>query len=252
MVNDRVPSTNLSDVDSNDVPPAPSSPEPITITLNAPGLTKTNLTNINSDEEKITATYTIPSPLNKTATTNCTNDLITAENESKENDDESLTSITATINVTTKKTDLEELTKTASPTVENNFKFDSNEILEKENNESDIEIIEPVQKRITNVTPAVEVTLNRFSRDKRSLFDIDNASSLSLADKLRNEANKYNEVTKSNTADVTTQNLENENLINTTKSDTKSESTPSSPVQHQITAERRPSWRLKFDAGNKV
>lgn len=247
MVNDRVPSTNLSDVDSSDVPPAPSSPEPITITLNAPGLTKTNLTNKNSDE-KISATYTIPSPLNKTsATTNCTNDLITAENESKENDDESLTSITATINVTTtKKTDLEELTKTASPTVENNFKFDSKENLE--NNESDIEIIEQqpvVQKRITNVSPAVEVTLNRFSRDKRSLFDIDNASSLSLADKLRNEANKYNEVTKSNN-DVS-QNLENENLINT-----KSDSTPSSPVQHQVTAERRPSWRLKFDAGNKV
>lgn len=241
MVNDRVPSTNLSDADSSDVPPAPSSPEPITITLNAPGLTKTNLTNSNSDE-KISATYTIPSPLNKTST----NDLITAENESKENDDDSLTSITATINVTknNNKTDLEELTKTASPTVENNFKMDSKENLE--NNESEIEIIEqPVQKRITNVTPAVEVTLNRFSRDKRSLFDIDNASSLSLADKLRNEANKYNEVTKSNT-DVT-KNLDNENLINT-----KSDSTPSSPVQHQVTAERRPSWRLKFDAGNKV
>lgn len=240
MVNDRVPSTNIPDVDSSDVPPPPSSPEPITITLNAPGLIKTNLTNDNSDE-KISATYTIPSPLNKT--TNCTND-ITADKESKENDD-NLTSITATINVTknNNKTDLEELTKTASPTVENNFKFDK-EIIE--NNESDIEIIEPVQKRITNVTPAVEVTLNRFSRDKRSLFDIDNASSLSLADKLRNEANKYNEVTKSN-SDLSSQNSENDNLINT-----KTDSTPSSPIQHQITAERRPSWRLKFDAGNKV
>lgn len=232
MVNDRVPSTNLSDVDSNDVQPAPSSPEPITITLNPPGLIKTNLPN----DEKLSATYTIPSPVNKTATN-------TAENESKDNenyDDENLTSITATINVT-KKTDLEELTKTASPTVEINLnKFDSNEILENMENQ-----IEPVQKRIINVTPAVEVTLNRFSRDKRSLFDIDNASSLSLADKLRNEANKYNEVTKSNSEQ--SQNLETENLINS-----KTDSTPSSPVQHQITAERRPSWRLKFDAGNKV
>lgn len=243
MVNDRVPSTNLPDVDSSDVPPPPSSPEPITITLNAPGLTKTNLTNVNSDE-KISATYTIPSPLNKM---NCTNDITAKENQSKENDDESLTSITATINVTknNNKTDLEELTKTASPTVENNFKFDK-EIIE--NNESvDIELIEPstVQKRIINVTPAVEVTLNRFSRDKRSLFDIDNASSLSLADKLRNEANKYNEVTKSN-SDVS-QITENDNLVNT-----KTDSTPSSPQNHQVTAERRPSWRLKFDAGNKV
>lgn len=233
MVNDRVPSTNLPE----DVQPAPSSPEPITITLNAPGLTKTNLTNSNSDE-KISASYTIPSPaLHNKTTTNCT-----AETESKELNDDNSTSITATINVTknNNKTDLEELTKTASPTVENNFDSKENE-----NKQPEIEISEPVQKRIANVTPAVEVTLNRFSRDKRSLFDIDNASSLSLADKLRNEANKYNEVTKSN-SDVS-QNSEIENLVST-----KSDSTPSSPVHHQVTAERRPSWRLKFDAGNKV
>lgn len=230
MVNDRVPSTNLPE----DVQPAPASPEPITITLNAPGLTKTNLTNSNSDE-KISATYTIPSPALHTKTTNCT-----AETESKETNDENSTSITATINVTknNNKTDLEELTKTASPTVEINF--DSKET------ENEPEISEPVQKRIANVTPAVEVTLNRFSRDKRSLFDIDNASSLSLADKLRNEANKYNEVTKSN-SDVSQNSEISENLVST-----KSDSTPSSPVHHQVTAERRPSWRLKFDAGNKV
>lgn len=34
---------------------------------------------------------------------------------------------------------------------------------------------------------------NKSTIQKRSLFDIDNASSLSLADKLRNEANKYSD-----------------------------------------------------------
>lgn len=101
-------------------------------------------------------------------------------------------------------------------------------------------------------------------RDKRSLFDIDNASSLTLADKLRNEANKYNEVTKS-TNDLSSLRTQQSSSSSSTSSSTgggttttnaddldrKYDSTPSSPLHH-ATTERRPSWRLKLDTGNKV
>lgn len=66
---------------------------------------------------------------------------------------------------------------------------------------------------------------------KRSLLEMDNLSSLSLADKLHNEANKY--------ANVSAQDADHRQA---------------SPTSYHppLMSERRPSWRLKFDSGSKV
>lgn len=105
---------------------------------------------------------------------------------------------------------------------------------------------------------------------KRSLFDIDNASSLSLADKLRNEANKYSDENAGREHLGT--NKDALNVLAAEQSDKKtgSPTTPTSPTTlyqpnavvsstsnatttlNSHTNERRPSWRLKLDAGCKV
>lgn len=76
----------------------------------------------------------------------------------------------------------------------------------------------------------------------RSLFDIDNASSLKLADKLQQEAKKYDTNVIEDTTPSTT--TTNESYLN--------EPLPPSPIHHTIFGERRPSWRLKNDYNNKV
>ncbi|XP_070490148.1 protein phosphatase 1 regulatory subunit 12A isoform X6 [Chironomus tepperi] len=80
----------------------------------------------------------------------------------------------------------------------------------------------------------------------RSLFDIDNASSLKLADKLQQEARKYdvNTIDESSTTTTTTTST-NEPLSYL------NEPLPPSPIHHTIFGERRPSWRLKNDYNNK-
>lgn len=127
---------------------------------------------------------------------------------------------------------------------------------------------------------------------KRSLLDIDNASSLSLADKLRNEANKYadenagrdnnfglnKEATceqidkktgtpttptspnglyqSSGVASSTSSSITNvnSNTTHATTSTITTNSTTSSTTTslNSHANERRPSWRLKLDAGCKV
>lgn len=101
---------------------------------------------------------------------------------------------------------------------------------------------------------------------KRSLLDIDNASSLSLADKLRNEANKYSDENSAGREHYGT----NKDALTSEYTDKKtgSPTTPTSPTNlyqptvvasstsattlNSHTNERRPSWRLKLDAGCKV
>lgn len=78
----------------------------------------------------------------------------------------------------------------------------------------------------------------------RSLFDIDNASSLKLADKLQQEARKYDVNTIDESSTTTTTTNEPSNYLN--------EPLPPSPIHHTIFGERRPSWRLKNDYNNKV
>lgn len=116
---------------------------------------------------------------------------------------------------TIKKTDLDMLPmKTASPTnVQNSFNFTTN------HNTADSKIQSPTKAPTTDsikynamqssdnnlygmgITDDDKNQNDRFASatnrlatiQTRSLFDIDNASSLSLADKLRNEANKYSD-----------------------------------------------------------
>lgn len=78
----------------------------------------------------------------------------------------------------------------------------------------------------------------------RSLFDIDNASSLKLADKLQQEARKYDVNTIDESSTTTTTTNEPSSYLN--------EPLPPSPIHHTIFGERRPSWRLKNDYNNKV
>lgn len=123
-------------------------------------------------------------------------------------------------------------------------------------------------------TAAAAAAGNKAAIHKRSLFDIDNASSLSLADKLRNEANKYSDDSAGRDNFGS-----NKNALNLTETDKtkKTGTSPTSPTSYHPTMtnvaststactttasvvnshtsvvnERRPSWRLKLDAGCKV
>lgn len=84
--------------------------------------------------------------------------------------------------------------------------------------------------------PATTMIPKPTPDEKRSLFDLDNENSITLADKLRNEANKYYDdgVVKINDDEVVLRRGAN------------------STNDSNAMAERRPSWRLKFDAGSKV
>jgi protein phosphatase 1 regulatory subunit 12A len=251
--NDRVPSTNLTDEIVNPSVTATvietiNNPEPVTAsyTITTAKSTKDKDSSDNSNENKISASYTISPPslsLNKTPS---------PIDEHKEFIDSSPT-ITATINVpnsnSTIKTETDDINKirTSNPQTNNIHTNNHNNInkYNKENsdqyNDNDNE-----KENDTSATIITNSNSNRYIRDKRSLFDIDNASSLSLAEKLRNEANKYNEVTTQQASDHVANN-DNNDIYNNKKCD----SSPSSPLHHLSAAERRPSWRLKFDAGNK-
>ncbi|KAM7356325.1 myosin binding subunit isoform 2-T7 [Cochliomyia hominivorax] len=162
----------------------------------------------------------------------------------------------------------------------------------------------------TTTTPTLDSPVRL--RDKRSLFDIDNASSQTLADKLRSEANKYTYDEKrvgifpAELAALHDSSLERDtsvsplmgrsagggNISSTNNYNTRrsldSSSLPNSPLHTRdreagggggassdtssttstitssgtgagaggsfnniLSAERRPSWRLKFDSGSK-
>lgn len=89
--------------------------------------------------------------------------------------------------------------------------------------------------------------VHRYVRDKRQMFDLEmSMPNLTLAEKLRIEASKYADTTRSS------------NDLPLARSDSESsdvqkkyDSVPSSPAHH-ATTERRPSWRLRVDAGSKV
>lgn len=195
------------------------------------------------DGSKISVSYTIAAPksMEKESSVAATITAATAKEKSKDD----AVSTTATFSVPTpavnnfnKKTESDELTKPTMP---------------------------------ASVTTTIRAPTSSFSTSKRSLFDIDNANSLTLAEKLRQEANKYAESDK-------------ENFVSSAKSSTKSpsestaaaapanvtpaaaaegtvllrkdSSAPSSPLhqhhqQPSTLAERRPSWRLKVDGGSK-
>lgn len=106
------------------------------------------------------------------------------------------------------------------------------------NNDDDDHKKKPQNKvEATLPPPPTSAVVSKPALDeKRSLFDLDNENSITLADKLRNEANKYFDDggVKINEDDV---------VLRRNTNDSNSAA---------AAAERRPSWRLKFDAGSKV
>ncbi|KAJ6642027.1 Protein phosphatase 1 regulatory subunit 12A, partial [Pseudolycoriella hygida] len=242
-INDRVPTIqttegNISQQSTTSTQStSPTDHVTATYTINAP----TSSSRV--DDDKVTATYTINPPPSTSPSSNSVSfsaivPIATKSvNESKELVE---STISATINVpppSNAKTDLEMLTKTASPTIaQTNFKY--------ENTRSS----EPTEESTKSVENDVKLEFpfsTKSHRDKRSLFEMDNAASLSLAEKLRNEANKYSN------NDVSTI-VGNKHLSGKTDDiERRTDSTPSSPAHHGMAAERRPSWRLKFDAGSK-
>ncbi|XP_058463701.1 protein phosphatase 1 regulatory subunit 12A isoform X2 [Malaya genurostris] len=230
----------------------------------------------NEDGRKISVSYTISTPrLNSSATTMKTSSSVEATTNAKEKDTAESPTVTAVFSVPG--------VTAATTTTNNNNSSSNNNNVNKKTESDELTRMKPtIGDSSISSTPAAAVsatatirTAGSFSTNKRSLFDIDNANSLTLAEKLRQEANKYAESDKENfaglkgpastgNASVTTA------PTTTTKSETVTSSTPvasvegtvllrketsapSSPLhQHQqAMAERRPSWRLKVDGGSK-
>jgi hypothetical protein len=217
------------------------------------------------NEEKLLASFTMAPPVTENFV--FFNATLPSSDKNKTDDDvwqttrNTETFVMATINVpalipentiinsNTKKTDLEDLTKTAFSTVTaiSSVK-NSNENINNRNSQLASDNTEP--KINSKSTSPNEVSLmdgvndNKLGdvREKRSLFDLDNANSLTLAEKLRNEANKYSTIHQIHTEQSATVPFKTEDATYDVSS---------SPINSTI-AECRPSWRLKLDASSKV
>jgi hypothetical protein len=182
----------------------------VNYTISSP-LRKTLRTSFDKDEDdseqKISATFTISPP--PRTNSNSISQLASRLEKGLDLEPETANSVTATINVPliTSKT-----TTAATPS----------------NNATDIS---DKLKKTDHASPPIP--------QPRSLFDIDNATSMRLADKLQQEAKKCDVNAIGDGAII-------EPLSHLT------EPLPPSPIHHTIFGERRPSWRLKSDFNNKV
>ncbi|XP_031620321.1 protein phosphatase 1 regulatory subunit 12A isoform X2 [Contarinia nasturtii] len=172
--------------------------------------------------------------------------------------------------IANKKTDLDSLTMKASPTKQN-IADSSNKMITKISTD-----VMPSNQMHKDCMYGLGITDDdkngKAAIQKRSLLDIDNASSLSLADKLRNEANKYSDENAGREHLGTNKDALNLAANEQTDKKTGSPTTPTSPTSlyqpnivassttaaavattttNSHTNERRPSWRLKLDAGCK-
>lgn len=157
----------------------------------------------NDDDQKISATFTIAPP--PKPTTNCISLLATRLEKGIEHE-AGANSVTATINV-------------PLITNKNTIGMDISDKLKKTDQPSPTS---PIMKPVPQ---------------PRSLFDIDNATSIKLADKLQQEAKKC-DANAINDAPFTAVG--------------EVEPLPPSPIHHTIFGERRTSWRLKYDNSSKV
>jgi hypothetical protein len=214
------------------------------------------------EEEVVSASFTMPPPPAPATTDNVVlfnATLPTAGSDKNRTDDDvwetkrnSKTYIMATINVpattptnatgsnnNTIKTDLEEMAPTATSTTMTAAPISPSIV-------GDRSPLQPSPRDDSKPTSPCETTIGSGDfrlREKRSLFDMDNASSLTLAEKLRNEANKYSETPAAAAAAQPS--------VEQSQVGLKNDEFSSSPV-HGTSTERRPSWRLKLDAGSKV
>lgn len=155
----------------------------------------------NEVDEKISATFTLSPPPKSNSISLLANRL---EKGIDTQPDVGANSVTATINV---------------PLInKNTIGFDISDRLKKTEQPS-----QPAHQKIPPIP------------QPRSLFDIDNATSAKLADKLQQEAKR---------CDAT--------AISDSPISEFPETLPPSPIHHTIFGERRPSWRLKYDNSSKV
>lgn len=169
-------------------------------------------------DTKITATFTITPPPkpSMTAITMLANKL-EKDLDSESINDKTTTSVTATINVPliANKSDLSD-------------RFRNTELC----------LTSPASSTINQILSFA----SPISPKRRSLFDIDNATSMKLADKLQQEAKK---------CDANAQDLIANPPSPSAVFEEKFDQLPASP-NHTIFGERRPSWRLKCDYSSKV
>ncbi|XP_058832791.1 protein phosphatase 1 regulatory subunit 12A isoform X6 [Topomyia yanbarensis] len=231
------------------------------------------------DGSKISVSYTITTPRLASSATTIKTSSVEATTNAKEKDTTESPTVTAVFSVPG--------VTAANTTTNNNNPNSNNNNLNQKTESDELTRTKPtIGDSSISSTPASAASItatirtpSSFSTSKRSLFDIDNANSLTLAEKLRQEANKYAESDKENfagskgpittgnvTATTTTATAPKSEAIASTTSVTSVEGTvllrkdtsaPSSPLhQHQqhaasAMAERRPSWRLKVDGGSK-
>jgi hypothetical protein len=173
----------------------------VNYTISSP-LRKSLRTSVEKDEEeddqKISATFTI-SPPPKPNTNSISLFANRLEKSLEQDPEEGENSVSATINVP------------LIPT-KNTTSMDSSDRLKKTDHPS------PTSPKLPPVP------------QPRSLFDLDNASSMKLADKLQQEAKRCEAV----------------------GDDMPEQPLPPSPIHHTIFGERRPSWRFKSDYSSKV
>lgn len=254
--------TTITNDRASTIKSAPDGSEPATSSASAPSASSTVSIPLSSSTDTVVASYTIIAPSATKADTNTAT--FTIPSPSAQLSTTTNASASATINVLpplstqstnhTKKTDLDMVSPKLSPSnVQISFNF-SKSTAEKVPIADKTIASSPVDcgDRTTDNVIALGITdddkndkINTAAVNKtaaatqkqRSLFELDNASSLSLADKLRNEANKYADVSDSEKGMKKPSN-----------------SNPTSPTSYQPppSSERRPSWRLKLDAGSKV
>lgn len=159
------------------------------------------------NEQKISATFTISPPPRPSLTATTISSLANRLEKNLDLETESNNSVTATINVPLI------ANKIASTTLDSDR-----------------------TKKTDNSSPTSSPSRQRSPpiAQPRSLFDIDNASSIKLADKFQQEAKKCDA-----------------NSINDGTAHEASDVLPPSPI-HTIFGERRPSWRFKCDYSSKV
>lgn len=153
----------------------------------------------NEDDTKISATFTLSPP--PKANNSSISLLANRLEKSLDLESDAGNSVTATINV---------------PLIPNK-------------NTIGLDLNDKLKKTDSNPTPSQRIPP---VPQPRSLFDIDNASSVKLADKIQSEAKKCDTVSDGPLSELT--------------------ELPPSPIHHTIFGERRPSWRPKCDYSSKV
>lgn len=231
-------------------------------TLITPSFLRTRGCSVGSDDSekgKVSVSYTIPVATASEGGSSSVTKIVSKDITGKVDEDigkaATTTSVTATFNVplsnsvSSKKSETStEVTiekPKSSPTTKSRFKWEpeekktvSTETL------SEGSGVKPIPAARFNPDYSAH---RSYVRDKRSIFDTDHINStLTLAEKLRIEASKYADTSRSSSELPFTRSDSAENDAVTKKYD----SVPSSPAHH--TTERRPSWRLRLDPNSKV